>query len=415
MSGLVRPSAGSGSGPRCRQRGPSARYRGVTVSKTDPIITDWRRDPWDEPEEVEPQELVPVRPERKTGRRLGLAMLGILVVLVVLAGLAGRWAIQQVAPPGQPGDPVSFTVNDGDTLATVAERLQQEGIITNARVFGWYVQRKGGLTLKPGYFAMRPKDDMGNIVGILRTSPTETYTNVTFPEGYAVARMGARLEKSVPRLSAAKFVAAATSGQIHSELDPQAKNLEGLLFPDSYQVSGSETEVQVVARLAAQMTRVASNVGLQNSKQIVGMSPYQVLIVASMIEKEAKIDADRPLIARVIYNRLFFGTPLQIDATLYYKQDESKPFSALKALDTPYNSYLHTGLPPTPITNPGKKSIQAALHPADNPEASSCPGGKPCFWLFYVIADKSGRHVFSTSYEDQQKNVAKARAAGLLG
>jgi UPF0755 protein len=379
------------------------------------MITDWRRDPWDEPEEVEPEELVPVRPERKSGRRLGLAMLGIVVVMGLIAGLTGRWAIQQVAPPGAPGDPVNFTINDGDTLSSVADRLQQEGIITNARVFRWYVQHKGGLTLKPGYFAIRPKDDMGNIVAVLRTSPTETYTNVTFPEGYAVARMGARLEKSVPRLSAAKFVAAATAGQIRSQLVPQATSLEGLLFPDSYQVGGSETEAQVVSRLAAQMTRVADNLGIQNSKQNIGMTPYQVLIVASMIEKEAKVDQDRALIARVIYNRLFFGTPLQIDATLYYKQDESKPFSALKALDTPYNSYLHTGLPPTPITNPGKKSIQAALHPAPNPDPASCPGGQPCFWLFYVIADKSGRHVFATSYEEHQKNVAKARAAGLLG
>jgi UPF0755 protein len=256
---------------------------------------------------------------------------------------------------------------------------------------------------------------MGNIVAVLRTSPAETFTNVTFPEGYAIARMGARLQKTVPRLSAAKFVAAATTGQIHSPLVPQAKNLEGLLFPDSYQIGGSETEAQIVSRLAAQMARVADSLGIQNSKQSIGMTPYQVLIVASMVEKEAKVDVDRALIARVIYNRLFFGTPLQIDATLYYKQDESKPFSQLKALDTPYNSYLHTGLPPTPITNPGKKSIEAALHPAPNPDPKSCPGGQPCFWLFYVIADKSGRHVFATSYEEQQKNVAKARAAGLLG
>jgi UPF0755 protein len=379
------------------------------------MITDWRRDPWDEPEGLEPQDLVVAPPERRTGPRLGLALLAILLVMCVVIGLVGRWTIQQIAPPGKAGSPVNFTVNDGDTLATVAARLQQEGIITNARVFQWYVRRKGGLELKPGYFTVRPKDDMGNIVAVLRTSPAETFTNVTFPEGYSLTRMGTRLQSTVPQLSAAKFVVAATNGQIHSELNPQAKSLEGLLFPDSYQVSGSETEAQVVARLAAQMTRVADNLGIQNSKSSIGMTPYQVLIVASMIEKEAKVDADRPLIARVIYNRLFFGTPLQIDATLYYHQDESQPFSVLKAIDSPYNTYLHIGLPPTPITNPGKKSIDAALHPAANPDPKSCPGGQPCFWLYYVIADKSGKHVFATTYEEQQKNVAKARAAGLLG
>jgi UPF0755 protein len=134
-----------------------------------------------------------------------------------------------------------------------------------------------------------------------------------------------------------------------------------------------------------------------------------------MIEKEAKFDVDRPLIARVIYNRLYVGSPLEIDATLYYKQDSETPFGTLRDLDTPYNTYLHLGLPPTPITNPGKKSIEAALNPAPNPDPASCPGGVPCIWLYYVLADKEGHHVFSSTYEDFLKNKAAAQAAGLLG
>ena len=172
-------------------------------------------------------------------------------------------------------------------------------------MFLWYVRWKGGLELQPGYFALRPRDDLGNIVRALRTSPEQTFTNVTFPEGYAVARMGARLETTVPRLTAANFIAAATTGQIRSELAPEVTNLEGLLFPDSYQVGGSETEAEVVARLAQQMTRVANSVGIQKAPALTGRTPYEILIVASMIEKEAKVDEDRALIARVIYNRMF--------------------------------------------------------------------------------------------------------------
>jgi UPF0755 protein len=384
------------------------------VSRIDTTITDWRPDPWDAPEEVPPEELEPMPPERKSGRRLGLAALAILVVLAVIAGIAGRWTLQQIAPPGEPGDRVNFTVSEGDSVATVAERLQLEGIITNARVFRWYVERKGGLELKPGYYTVRPRDDLGNIVAALRTSPEQTFTNVTFPEGYAVARMGARLQRDVPRLSAAKFEQATTDGKIRSELAPEVTNLEGLLFPDSYQIGGGETEAQIVSRLAQQMVRVGKSVGLQNAKLTTGMTPYQILIIASMIEKEAKVDEDRPLIARVIYNRLFIGTPLQIDATLYYKQDDATPFSTLRDLDTPYNTYLHTGLPPTPITNPGKKSIAAALNPAPNPDIASCPNHEACFWLFYVLADKNGKHKFATSFEEHQKNVEAARAAGVI-
>ena len=385
------------------------------MSRTDLTITDWHRDPWDEPEDLEPEEMEPLSPERKGGRRLGLAFLALLVVMLLLAGLAGRWTLQQVAPPGDPGDPVNFTVNEGDTLASVADRLQVERIITNARVFTTYVRYKGGLELQPGYYTLRPRDDLGNIMKALRTSPTQTFINVTFPEGYAVARMGARLERDAPRLSAEKFVTAATSGAIRSELAPTVTNLEGLLFPDTYQIGGGETEEQIVDRMSKQMTRVANSVGIQKAPMTTGRTPYEILIVASMIEKEAGVDEDRALIARVIYNRLFVGTPLQIDATLYYKQDSETPFSTLRDLDTPYNTYLHLGLPPTPITNPSKKSIEAALNPAPNPDPASCPGGVPCIWLFYVLADAEGRHAFATNYEDHQRNVEKARAAGLLG
>ena len=385
------------------------------MSRTDLTITDWRRDPWDEPEALDPEEMEPLPPERKGGRRLGLAFLGLLVVMALLAGLAGRWTVQQVAPPGEPGDPVNFTINEGDTLSAVADRLQSEGIITNARVFTTYIKYKGGLEVQPGYYTLRPRDDMGNIVKSLRTSPTRTFSNVTFPEGYAVARMGARLERDAPRLSADRFVAAATSGKIRSELAPTVTDLEGLLFPDTYQIGGGETEDQIVGRMVQQMTRVANSVGIQKAPLTTGRTPYEILIVASMIEKEAKVDEDRALIARVIYNRLFVGTPLQVDATLYYKQDSETPFSTLKELDTPYNSYLHLGLPPTPITNPSKKSIEAALNPAPNPDPASCPGGIPCIWLYYVLADAEGRHAFATNYDDHTRNVEKARAAGLLG
>ena len=385
------------------------------MSRTDLTITDWRRDPWDEPEDLDPEEMEPLPPERKGGRRLGLAFLGLLVVMALLAGLAGRWTVQQVAPPGEPGDPVNFTINEGDTLSAVADRLQSEGIITNARVFTTYIKYKGGLEVQPGYYTLRPRDDMGNIVKSLRTSPTQTFSNVTFPEGYAVARMGARLERDAPRLSADRFVAAATSGKIRSELAPTVTDLEGLLFPDTYQIGGGETEDQIVGRMVQQMTRVANSVGIQKAPLTTGRTPYEILIVASMIEKEAKVDEDRALIARVIYNRLFVGTPLQVDATLYYTQDSETPFSTLKELDTPYNSYLHLGLPPTPITNPSKKSIEAALNPAPNPDPASCPGGIPCIWLYYVLADAEGRHAFATNYDDHTRNVEKARAAGLLG
>ena len=387
------------------------------MSRTDATITDWRRDPWDEPGEIEPEDLEPLPPDRKGGRRLGLAFLAIVVVLFLLAGLAGRWAIQQVSPPGEPGDPVNFTVNEGDTLETVATRLQDEGIITNARVFLWYVQWKGGLELQPGYFALRPMDDLGNIVRALRTSPEQTFTNVTFPEGYAVARMGARLETTVPRLTAANFIAAATTGQIRSELAPEVTNLEGLLFPDSYQVGGSETEAEVVARLAQQMTRVANSVGIQKAPALTGRTPYEILIVASMIEKEAKVDEDRALIARVIYNRMFVNTPLQIDATLYYQQDSETPFSTLQALDSPVQHLP----PPRPAAHahhqPGEEVDRGGPQSGAQPGPGELPGRRGLH-LALLRAGRRGRaprvrhHLRGPS--EERRRGAGGRSAGVI-
>ena len=194
-------------------------------------------------------------------------------------------------------------------------------------------------------------------------------------------------------------------------------SLEGLLFPDTYQVSGEESETQVIKTMVSLMERVGRQEGLADAPTSVGVSPYRALIVASLIEREAKVDADRAKIARVIYNRMASGMMLQIDASLYYNAPADALFSDLKALDTPYNTYLYKGLPPTPIANPGRASIKAALSPAANPAASDpiCKNvPKPCRYLFYVVSDASGAHAFAATLQQHEENVAKAREAGLL-
>ena len=381
----------------------------------------WHRDPWDDADVTDA--LVVERPRRQrrpfkwfTWLLCYLAMAGIVAV-----GVVGLWYSQQVNPKGDPGAPITFTVSGDDTLETVSQRLHDDGLVQSAAVFRWYVKRHDGLELIPGYFRIRPDDHMGNIMRILRTPPSETFTKVTFPEGYTFEKMGHRLEEKVPRLSATDFDVAATDGSIRSIWSPEGTNsLEGLLFPDTYQVSNGESAGQIIQRMVKLMERVGRQSNIEEGSKMVGMSsPYQVLIVASLIEREARVPEDRPKIARVIYNRLYLGMPLDIDAALYYGQSPSLSFSELKALDTPYNTYLHTGLPPTPIANPGRASIQAALNPVTNPSQGDpiCAGllrGAPCLYLYYVLADADGRHVFSATLEQQQANIEIARAKGLL-
>ena len=385
------------------------------------LADSWRDDPWDEPSALVSRtdlETDDVKPEfRQFAEPLRLAVF-VLVAVSLLFGLIGMWYLHEVNPSGGSGIEATFTVNEGDSVSSISGRLRDEGFISNASVFRWYVSRKGGIELVPGYYQITPQSHMGDIMARLKVPPSATFTKVTFPEGFVITQMAERLADKTKRLSAEQFIASANDPSIISQYRPAGvSTLEGLLFPDTYQVSGDESEAQVVQRMVALLERVARQVGLEDSQKLVGVSPYKALIVASMIEREAKVGVDRAKIARVIYNRLEIGMKLQIDATLYYNAPIDASFLDLKALDSPYNTYLYKGLPPTPIASPGRAAIDAALHPAPNPSSGDaiCQGApSPCRYLYYVLSDADGGHAFAATLAQHEANVATAKAAGLL-
>ena len=386
------------------------------------VEDEWDADLWDDPEYAEAAVVERAPRRSRLFKWVVFGVASILVVGVLTAGAVGWWYIRQVNPSGEVDDTVEFTVRETDTLQTISERLQANGVITNARVFRYYVDSKGGIDFTPGYYELRPRDHLGNIMRVLNTPPAATYKRITFPEGFTVAQMGKRVERDLPPMTAAGFAQAAASPNITPSLRPPGvTSLEGLLFPDTYQVAGNESEAQVISRMIALMERVGRQENLEAKAAELDMTPYQILIIASMIEREAKFDSDRAKIARVIYNRLSpqIGIPLQIDATLYYGAPPGASFSDLKAMDTPYNTYLHSGLPPTPIANPGRASIEAALNPAPNPGLGDAlcrdlQPDQPCAYVYYVVSDEEGHHVFAATIDQHNANVATARAAGLL-
>lgn len=381
---------------------------------------DWTDDPWDTPSTIddyasEPTIEVPTR-WRRNLRLAGLTV----VVATLLFGAVGLWVVHQLNPGGTAAAAVNFTVNEGDSLRSIAERLEKQNYIVNATVFRWYVSRNGGITVLPGYYAIKPHDTAGNIMRILNTPPAQTFSKITFPEGLTVEQMADRLQSEVTYMNASKFVEAASDGSVTSKYLPAGvTSLEGMLFPDTYQVSGDDTERRVLQRMVGLMERVMRQEKVDDARQRTGFSSYQILVIASIIEREAKVPEDRAKIARVIYNRLALNMPLEIDATLLYGQPPDASVNVLKKIKSPYNSYLRKGLPPTPITNPGRASIQAAMAPAPNPLANDpiCRGlssGSSCQYLYYVLADADGRHVFAATYAQHLLNVEKARQAGLL-
>lgn len=387
----------------------------------DPLLpNNWHDDPWDRVTEV-PEDLLESSPrEFRQLRGVTRTVVIVVVASVLFLGSLGWWTVGVLNPSGEPGVAVNFTVNDGDTISSVASRLHSAGIVSNATIFRWYVSTKGTIALTPGYYALKPKDNAGSIVEALSTPPAQTFISVTFPEGMTVAQMAQRLSEKMTFMKPEDFMAAANSPDTASELRPKSQtSLEGLLFPDTYQISGDDTESRVVARLVSMMERVSRQVELTAGAKARGFSPYEILIIASLIEREAKVATDRSKIAQVIYNRLAKKMKLEIDASVKYGQDPAMSWTDMKATDTPYNTYINKGLPPTPIANPGKASIQAALAPFGSPPASdqACtglPAGVKCEYLYYVLADEAGGHVFATTYEQHLLNVEKSKTAGLL-
>ena len=381
---------------------------------------DWDDDAWDRPDAVPYVESVP-----GAGRwiRWLVSAVALAVVAVILAvGATGWWLLERVAAdPEGAGGLTAFDIAEGETLDEIAARLEAGGFIDDAGVFTWYADERGGLEVVPGFYRIRPGAHLGDILGVLRTPPDETYQRVTFPEGFTVAQIAARLDGEFERMSADRFLELAADQTRRVPWRPDdVASLEGLLFPDTYQVSNADNEGQVIERMIELMERVALQEELEAGAERLGLSPYEVLIVASMVEREAKVDVDRGLISRVIHNRLALGWNLEIDATLYYGADPDTPFAVLRETDSPFNTYRYPGLPPTPIANPGRASIRAALNPAPNPAS-----GDPicavledptvgCAYLFYVLADDDGSHAFAVTFEQHQANIDAARAAGVL-
>ena len=384
---------------------------------------DWPTDPWDATDQTGQVERL--RRQTRPLKWAAYSAMWILVVVILIAGAVGWWYLGKINPSGDAGDLANIEVPENATLDTLNEQLLDDGFITDVRVWEQYVERNGGLEITPGFYQLRPNDHMGNVLARLKTPPAQTTTNVTFPEGFTIAQMGRRVEGVVERMDETEFIAAATSPSVVARwLPPGTGTLEGLLFPDTYSVSNAESEAQLIDRMISLMERVGEQEDLESKAAAMGYTPYEVLIVASMIEREAAVPEDRAKISRVILNRVAVSrfNPeepflLQIDAAVLYGRDQAGldpnlNYAELRQIDTPWNTYIRPGLPATPIANPGRASIRAALNPAPNPApgdpiCKDLPNPSECYYFFYVLAAEDGSHAFAATFEQHEANIVR--------
>lgn len=343
------------------------------------------------------------RGERE-GIRWPLIIIGVLVVLLVSAGVVAVWVQRQVNPSGAPGDVVTVTVAEGMSVDDIGDLLERQGVITSATVFRYYARIQGAPTVLAGDYDLHRRESLGTVLDVLAGGPKVELERLTVPEGLTLAQI-AEVVGELPGRSAAKFLEAARSGRVRSRYQPSgSKSLEGLVLPETYFIDKGDDEEAILRRMVREFDDLVTRLGITGAASRLRVTPYELVVVASLVEREARVADDRGKIARVIYNRLEAGMPLQIDATVQFALGTNKArllYSDLE-VDSPYNTYKVTGLPPGPIASPGSAALEAALNP---------PAGK---WLFFVLADFDGRHAFAVTLAEHNRNTAEAVRKGVL-
>jgi len=390
----------SGAGVATPSTGRNGDRRGETTAVDDGYAEFFALDDTDSGDYVRIPRRAP-EPPRFVGPSL-LVKLGVVLLLV----MSGRWVYHQINPAGVPGETVVVDIRSGATTGQVADVLAEAGVIANARLFQEYARLKGGTVINAGSYTLNKKMALWEALAVLEAGPAPVgYLNLTVPEGLRLGELAAVMADRIPRFTRERVAAAMASGQIATAYLPPSGSLEGLLFPDTYQIADDADEVAALNRMAAQFDAVAAELRLEERAKALGLTPYEVVVVASMIEEEARLAEERPKIARVIYNRLREEMPLGIDATTLYavgKEGNTLTQADLDS-DSPYNTRKVVGLPPGPISAPGRAALEAALDPAEGS------------WLYYVLADADGRHAFTDDADEFEELVAEADAKGLLG
>jgi uncharacterized YceG family protein len=327
-------------------------------------------------------------------------VLGVAVAVVLFAG----WFLFSLFQPfkGDGEGLVRVAIPTGASVTQIGDILEENDVISSAFFFRTRVTLGGNRgDLKPGHYRLKQDMSYSAAIDALSEGPPKDIVTVTIPEGRSRAEVaptveGAGLEGSYERASAT----APRGFNLRRYKAAGAESLEGFLFPATYELKRGASADELVAKQLEAFEEEFATVDLRKAARK-NLTPYDVLIIASMVEREASVPEDRPLIASVIYNRLKTGMPLGIDATIRYATGNwTEPLKVSElAIDSPYNTRTNTSLPPGPIGSPGIESIKAAANPA----ASD--------YLFFVVKPcGEGEHVFSETDAEFQEDVARYNA-----
>ncbi|MEV4897918.1 endolytic transglycosylase MltG, partial [Nonomuraea sp. NPDC055795] len=342
-------------------------------------------------------ETVPLPAQRGLTRRTkGLLVAG-FAASVVAVGVGGYVVAKPYLLPddfdGQGSGAVTVRIQPGSSAGEVGAALTAAGVVASARSFINATEQKAVADrLRPGHYRMRKGMAAGAAVDMLLHPGSRVVKKVSVPEGM-------RAEEVLRRVAAQGGLPLNELRSIDTDLlglPEYARGVEGFLFPATYEIEPDSSATDVVAAMVERFRTAAGEVKLAQRAPEVNLTPLEVVTVASIVQAEGGRDADYPKIARVIYNRMGLGMPLQLDTTVLYAQ--SRRTLKVSEKDTrvrsPYNTYLREGLPPGPISNPGEKALMAALNPAEGD------------WYWFVTTDPEHR---ITKFTDKESEFVRYR------
>lgn len=320
----------------------------------------------------------------------------ILVAVLAAAGFAAWQVYAPVAPPGQ----TFVLLRSGYSTRRIAAELKKAGIIRSELAFRLWHRTHPKPPLKAGEYLFEHEAKLPEVYG--RIAQGDIYFHVvTIPEGYTMFDIAKAIEDAGLGSAADFLRIAETQTQLISDMAPEAKSLEGYLFPETYQFTRTQSLEEMAATMVREFRQVAREIGMVEGGSNVDIQ--EIVTMASIVEKETAAPEERPEVASVYYNRLKLRMALDADPSVIYAELQQGTFQgslhhADLAVNSPYNTYRFPGLPPGPIANPGKSALEAALHPATTK-------------FLYFVSDGNSRHRFAATLEEHNRNVVAYRHA----
>jgi UPF0755 protein len=342
-----------------------------------------------------------VQEPRGAGRGLVFGLVLLLVVAVV--GIGAWYSLFRNESGLAPGRSVQVVIPADSSSAQIAATLARSGVVPNALMFRIQARlNKGDSKLKPGTYDLTTGMDYLDAIATLEAGPTVVYYTVAIPEGWTIDEIAKRVEAKTG-VPAAEFEKVAKTSAQGAQLlakypflsSNKTPSLEGYLFPKTYQVKKGSSALTIIGQMLTQFGEETGGLDLSRAASA-GISEHGVVTIASIIEREASVPRDRPLVASVIYNRLAKKMRLQLDSTVMYVVGNKTLSLADLKVASPYNTYQNMGLPPGPIASPGLVALQAAAAPAQTT------------YLYYIMDHKDGSQSYADTYA--QFLVLKAQA-----